>query len=291
MFRKKRKIVKYRPTYGSRPIYKLKKRAGVNRQSEKIKRVSRRNIKFKKGPLIILICLAAIALSYLIFISNYFKITSVKISAESFTNESLSVEIEENLKDALGKNLLFLDLDELTLRTIETFPKIQEININKDYPNKLVVDFQEFELKANIIHESNSMKKNYIVNEAGFVVKEDFENPALPYIKIQSDEPINVNSTILEKSKLDYILSAKQDFEDRFDMKITEVTYKPIPRELNLLTEKEFYVWLDIQNPFEEQFKKLKKALVKLDIYNAPLQYIDLRIAGNNGDKIIYMRK
>ena len=33
------------------------------------------------------------------------------------------------------------------------------------------------------------------------------------------------------------------------------------------------------------------KALVKLDIYNEDLQYIDLRIAGGNGDKIIYKRR
>ena len=37
--------------------------------------------------------------------------------------------------------------------------------------------------------------------------------------------------------------------------------------------------------------KKLKKALVKLDIYTEDLQYIDLRIAGGNGDKIIYKRR
>ena len=38
------------------------------------------------------------------------------------------------------------------------------------------------------------------------------------------------------------------------------------------------------------KFKKLKKSLVKLDIYTATLEYIDLRIAGTNGDKIIYKR-
>jgi hypothetical protein len=50
-------------------------------------------------------------------------------------------------------------------------------------------------------------------------------------------------------------------------------------------------VWLDMQKPIEEQLKKLKKALVKLDIYTESLEYIDLRISGTNGDKIIYKRK
>jgi len=46
-----------------------------------------------------------------------------------------------------------------------------------------------------------------------------------------------------------------------------------------------------MQNPAEDQLKKLKKILVKLDIYKENLLYIDLRIAGANGDKIIYKRK
>jgi len=74
-------------------------------------------------------------------------------------------------------------------------------------------------------------------------------------------------------------------------MKILEAEYKVIPRELHLKTEKYFIIWLDIQKPFEDQLKKLKKALVKLDIFNEPLEYIDLRISGESGDKIIYKRK
>jgi len=46
-----------------------------------------------------------------------------------------------------------------------------------------------------------------------------------------------------------------------------------------------------MQQPSENQLKKLKKSLVKLDIFNEPLEYIDLRIAGGNGDKIIYKRR
>ena len=95
---------------------------------------------------------------------------------------------------------------------------------------------------------------------------------------------------MIEKSKLDYILESKNYFEDKFGMKIIRIEYKATAREVHLLTERNFFIWLDIQISFEDQFKKLKKSLVKLDIYTEALEYIDLRIAGSNGDKIIYKR-
>ena len=83
----------------------------------------------------------------------------------------------------------------------------------------------------------------------------------------------------------------KKILEDKFGMRVVEVIYKKVPREIHLLTERDFYIWIDMQNPADEQLKKLKKALVKLDIYTENLEYIDLRIAGGNGDKIIYKRR
>ena len=42
--------------------------------------------------------------------------------------------------------------------------------------------------------------------------------------------------------------------------KVKEVEYKKIPREIHLLTERDFYIWLDTEREAEEQLKKLKKA-------------------------------
>ncbi len=294
MFRKKRKISKYRPAYhGNRRILKPKRKSGINRQSEKIKqsRRKKRSSRLKPRLIVALSALLCIFIAYWTLLSGTFTITKIEISGESFTNESLSVEIEESLNEALGKNLIFIDLEELQLKATEAFPKLQEIKIQKDYPNKIFIDFKEYDLAANIINESTNLKKNFIINAMGYVVKEDFENPALPYIKIKSDEAMNPNSIIIEKNKLDYILGAVADFETRFNLKITEIHYKKIARELHLTTEKDFIIWIDIQQSYEDQFKKLKKALVKIDIYTESLEYIDLRIAGNNGDKIIYKRK
>ena len=41
----------------------------------------------------------------------------------------------------------------------------------------------------------------------------------------------------------------------------------------------------------DEQFDKLKKGLPRLNIYEIDLLYIDLRISGINGEKIIFKRR
>lgn len=285
MFKKKQGKLKYKFSYGKSP--KSNKARGFQQRQKPKRAISLRLIKLFK--LILYLSLAA-TIIYSLFFSSYFKLKTISFSDTSFEKETLTNQLTETIKDSLNQNLVFLDTEELKLEIINDFPQLEEVNIEKDYPNTIIINFSEYPQIANIINESSTLKKSYIINSIGFAVKEDFENPSLPYIRLQTDEPINPQSPIIEKNKLDYILNSISYFQDKFGMNINEANYNPIARELHLLTEKNFSIWLDIQISFEDQFKKLKKALVKLDIYNDPLEYIDLRIAGNNGDKIIYKR-
>ncbi len=232
-----------------------------------------------------------ISLIYWLFFSSFFIVTEIKNVNNQLSNQALADEINGSIASAINKNLIFVDSQELAEKVIESFPELENIKITKNYPRTIQVKFSEFPISANIINQTTNIKKTYVINSIGFVIKENYENPNLPYIKIQSDEPINIEKSIIDKTKLSYILNAQTFFEDKFGMMIKEIEYKPVARELHLLTEKDFYIWLDIQQDFEEQFKKLKKSLVKLNIYEENLLYIDLRIAGNTGDKIIYKRR
>jgi len=247
--------------------------------------------KIKKIIILLFIASAIIMGSYGLFFSNYFNVKEIVITNANLKNENLSNNIKDGLKGYLGKNLFFINTDDITKKIRTKFPALETLNITKQYFNKIGVEFSEYPLIANIINESNSLKKSYIINSIGFAIKEDYENPSLPFIRIKSDEPINTNSPLISTEKIKYILDSMSYYRDKFGMGIREVEYKPIAREIRLTTDRDFTIWLDIQKPFEQQFKKLKKALVKLDIYKENLEYIDLRISGNNGEKIIYRRK
>ena len=289
MFRKKRKLPKYRFAYGKSPLYtkKLPKSSG----KKLVKKTHPYFTKIKKLTVFTVSSIATILLAYLVFFSSYLEIANIKIVDENLENQTLGLEIKKSIADQIGKNLIFVNTENLVIKVKNIFPAIENLSIKKDHPNSINIEFAEYQLVANTINESKSIKKSYIINSIGYAIKEDLENTSLPYIRIKSEEPVNIQAPVIEATKLNYILETIKYFEDKFGMRITEVEYKKIPREIRLLTEKGFYIWLDIQRPYETQLKKLKKSLAKLDIYSDPLEYIDLRIAGNSGDKIIYKRK
>jgi len=290
MFQRQRKPEKFKFIYGKSPF--LTNSSPKNfRRFTPTKRPHPILNKIKK----IFILLAGTAIIFLgiygLFFSNYFNIKEILITNANLKNEHLSNEIKSSLKSYLGKNLIFLNTENLNTKIRTKFPALETVKITKEYFDKLAIEFSEYPLIANVINESDSMKKSYIINAIGFAIKEDYENPNLPFIRIKSDEPVNTNSQLISPEKIKYILDATTYYRDKFGMGIREIEYKPTAREIRLLTDRNFTIWMDIQKPFDQQFKKLKKALVKLDIYKTNLEYIDLRISGNNGEKIIYRRR
>ena len=293
MFNKKRKLNKFkriRTTHGKSPTFK-NKRTSKYQTTRNIKRLNPIKTKFKKLFILSIIIILICGLSYLTLFSKLFKISEITLSQENFENQTLGNEIKNTIKTAINKNIILINTEELELKILNTFPELEVVKINKNYPKTLKINFSQYPSVANVINQSTTIKKSYVINSIGYAIRENYENPNLPYIKMKTDEPANIENSIIEATKLNYMLETTTYFEDKFGMQITEIEYKKTAREIHLLTEKNFYIWLDIQNPYEEQLKKLKKALVKLDIYNVNLEYIDLRIAGNNGDKIIYKER
>lgn len=280
MFGRKRKIGKLRVSYGQTPGLQRP----AKRQNPRLQRV-------KKFLLLTLSTTAIILGIYGLSFSSFLNVKTITILNKNFETEKLAQNITASLNSSLGKNLLFTDTESLAKKLLDKFPELESVKIDKNYPSTITIEFMEYPLAVNFINESNGIRKSYVLNSIGYAVKENVENPSLPYIHIKSADPVNTEKAVIGKTRLAYILSAIGYFEEKFNMKIKEVVYKPIPREIHLLTERDFYIWLDIQQPFEKQLKKLKKALIKLDIYKDVLAYIDLRIAGTNGEKIIYKRR
>ena len=276
MFKTKRKIKR---TIKRNKIVRYK----INRN--KIK--TRKNTQIKRKIIIYLFLAAIISIFYLLFFSNIFKVQKIDNINNTIETKALSDKIKSELRYNLSKNLILLNSQKTAEQLIKKFPELETIEIQKKFPNTLAFIFDEFPLSANLIVESSNLKKTYILNSLGFIIKENYENPTLPFIKMQTEEAINPDKKAIDKETLEYIISARQYFEEKFGMKVKEVIYKPIPRELHLLTERDFYIWLDIQQDYEEQLQKLKKASSEIDIYNEDIEYIDLRISVLNGSKII----
>lgn len=262
------------------------------------------------------------AASYFIWFSGYFTITKIYIQYDDVQNQS--DDILTFFNEYKGKNFTGIRPEEKIPEVKTAHPELNKVTVEKVFPNTIKISFSEYPITANIesIINDKSVEKS-IINSVGMAIYRDTENPNLPYIKVIStieddsmpvvDPPVaTVDSTtptppapapiviipkidsdipLLTPENLAYILNSSKTFEEKFGMKIIGMDFLKQARELHLKTEKNFELWLDTQIPFEKQFFKLKKAMSALDIYSQPLLYIDLRISGSNGEKVIFKRK
>jgi len=260
--------------------------------------------------------------AYFIWFSGFFKITKIYVQYEEFQNEN--GDILSYFDGMKGKNYLFTDPTQKNAEIQKAHPELSKLIVQKIFPDTIKISFTEFPITANVesIVNGKSVEK-VLINSIGMVIYRDTENPNLPYIKVitrnEDNDPtipetptvpaattpapitpapttpavavVEDSSPVISSSNLTYMLNAASSFEERFGMKITEMQLLSQAREFHFKTEKNFEIWLDIQIPFEKQFLKLKKAMTTLDIYKTPLSYIDLRVSGANGEKVIFKRK
>lgn len=315
LFRKRQKTNLY-ARYGRRPI--LTSTSGKRLMRGKktiIENISFPSLGTVKKILINLIGLTLISAGgYAVFLSPYFKVSKIFIQYEEFQDEN--EELLENFSDFKGKNILFIEPEKRIEKMKKQNPELEKLSVQKILPNTIKISFSKFPIIANIEKIVNGkLIEKMLINSKGMVIYRDTENPNLPYIKIftkEKIEPVPIEQSIPEQSAkesspiqhsllpnepaipgeyLNYTLAAEQNFIERFGMKVFETRFYPQARELHLKTEKNFLIWLDMQTPYERQFLKLKKAMSILAIHTQPLEYVDLRVSGTNGEKVIFKRK
>ncbi len=270
----------------ARKFEKLKKNA-----EKKLLKTRSQQRKLKKAirpAIIIAIGIVLYVIAHVLFISNTFIIDKIE-----FDYDTIEVEDENPvltyLQNFEGENILLIDEKEEETYLKENYPNYKTINIKKVLPNKLVLELETYELSANVIVQREGYFRKFIINETGTVAEADTEDLSLPYIYLETTEIMIEGKEAIEQETLEFILEAISDFESKFGMQVIDTTYYKTAREVHLHTERYFDVWLDAQLTVDEQLGKLKQALPSLNIYEEDLQYIDLRISGQTGDKVIYM--
>lgn len=190
-----------------------------------------------------------------------------------------------------GSSIFGVNKNDLIAELKIKYPEIEHVKVKKKLPDKLYVYISKYAAAANLIVKVDEVERKYIINTEGNIAKADFENPALPYITMERDKAYNSRERVFTAAQLDKILKAEKLFEQKFAMEITDIIYLEKAREFHLRTEKNFELWLSLEMDYKTQLSKLKAAEQKLNIQTEPLQYIDLRIAGGSGEKVIFKRK
>lgn len=244
----------------------------------------------RKLALFALIIVVLIGGFYLVFFSSFFTIT--KIGLEKPGNAVSGSELAPFLDKLKGKNLLFINTDSLTTELEQTFKnEILLVRISKSPPNKLIVKVDEYPAIINLRVVTGNKIQKLVLNQLGYAIAEGVEDKALPIVIMNSDKQFPKQSVVMDPSRLEKIRIGFSKFTELFGMKITQGEYLKRERELHMMTEKNFEIWLDLTSDVERQLTKLKRATVKLDLTTTPLEYVDLRIAGGESEKVIFKRR
>lgn len=284
-----------RPSSTRRPLGRTRapSSAKVTPSSDRRKKLSRGSFTgfFKKLKIILAVgTLGGIAswVLYFLFLSGQLTLTHIEVQQDSevIPNETL----EQLFKKFEGENLLLLKTEDFEPYLRQRYTEYETIQVVKDFPNTLRIVLTTYPPVANlIVAQPNEEETFFLLNSSGHAIGGK-EKAEFPTVKIEPSEALEEGDTVLTQERLAFVLESIQNFEDKFGMQIIHALYFDNAREVHLLTERNFYVWLDITSDLDEQLNKLKKALSKLDIYNENLEYIDLRITGINGEKVIFKR-
>jgi len=286
----------------------LRKRRPVNPKvrkaiKAKTKPKSPKVIRLMRWLKVIAAALSFAVVFWFFFVSKTFDIQAVTVSSDSdFILEEKSA-VTTYLQDYLGDNLFSFNTREHSALLLEEYSNLKSISIDRDLWHTLDVSLESYSDIANIqvSHEDGS-KQYFIVNELGIISGAGTTNEYLPTVVMdvtgtdldlqegseEETSPLSMGENLIEAEVIQTLLDVEKDFEGKFNMQIFEVHYLKRAREIHLYTERYFFVWLDLTQDVEEQLNKLKKSMTELNIYEAPLLYIDLRITGQNGEKVIY---
>lgn len=254
-------------------------------------------------------------LTYVIFFTKLFEIQKINVTGNEATVTEQST-LNETLQEHLGKNLITFNTAALEQELFQDYPYLKGLSVSRDFFHTLSVTLGTYENVANVrVEFENDTEQVYVINELGFVSGTGFSIETLPTLvmdvtgtdmdlsALKEETPpagteapakktgFNLNERLIEVDTLETLLKTTEDFEGKFNMQVLEIHYLKQARELHLVTERYFTIWIDLTEDTDLQLAKLKKALSTLNIYEADLDYIDLRISGQNGEKVIYKLK
>ncbi|OGJ43711.1 hypothetical protein A3J23_01165 [Candidatus Peregrinibacteria bacterium RIFCSPLOWO2_02_FULL_48_14] len=233
---------------------------------------------------------------YGLFFTSLFEIQNIDVNGEADTLDEQTA-VSTYLQEFLGDNLLTFSPMKHEKTLLEQYGYLKTLDIDRNFFHTVRATLETYPPIANVrIEFEDGSTQFYTINELGLVAGTGTTLESLPLIVMDvtgtemdlSVTTTEVNKELIEQDTLILLLETAKDFEGKFDLQILEIRYLKRARELHLLTERNFAVWIDLTQDLPIQLAKLKKALAELNIYEANLEYIDLRISGQNGEKVIY---
>ncbi len=230
-----------------------------------------------------------VVLIYVLFFSPFLEINSIEINGNDYIEKNLILdkinpEISGKYLDIVKKNnLLLAKIGRMEKDIKDEFKIIREIEIKREFPEKLIVSIIERKPKmvfcsadsCFILDENGEAYDNYSSNE---------ENDKNNFITLreESSKKMSLGEIILEKKYMSYALEIKQELFERLEIEIDNNfrVASLISGDIRVKTKEGWEIYFNENIGLEKEIEMLKVVLEnKIEkSQRTDLEYVDLRI-------------
>lgn len=178
-----------------------------------------------------------------------------------------------------SKSIFLLKTDELKKSILNSNATIETVNLDKKWPNELIVQIKEREQIA-VFCQSNEC---FEIDANGIIFEKTYENGNNLIVRQnESIDNLFVGKTVVYNNIMLMIYDIEKNLKDNFQINLTEALIST-PIRLDITTGEGWQIYFDIDNEANiiEQITKLNLLLQKEIPVESRLnlQYIDLRFS------------
>ena len=219
---------------------------------------------------------------YLVCFSNFFQVKEVKIIGNQKTPLA---EIQKTIDKGVGQKVLaFFDsnsiflanLGEITRDLLEEFPQISSATVNRQLPDKLLVEIKE-RLPFGVWCQGENC---FYLDRTGVIFD---DNPVADILVIKTqNQPAEVvlGKRIIANDSMEKIAKVQKTLKDNMEINIKEFNIIS-PDRLNARTQEGWEIYFDPAGNLDWQLTEVKAVLEKQipSEKRGNLEYIDLRFS------------
>lgn len=239
---------------------------------------------------------------YVLLFAHFFTIESLEIQREGGTEELSLQTIHEyteqfwqgNWLGVLSKNnLLLLRSQALEHRIKERFPKLSEVEVRRQFPQKLQIVLTEKPYQTLLCRGANCVLVDASGKAEGASVFFQYPEEQGKVVRIEDtlQEPLEAGKEVIHPTDRLFLQDLVADFTLRTELKIEGSVERPNPyaREMRIRTNKDFVLFFNTELPVSQSLNSLMLFLEK-EVPESEwekIDYIDLRTE----NRIYYTRK
>lgn len=222
-------------------------------------------------------------LFYLIVFSSFFRIKEIQISG----NQKVAAEeIKILIGEQINKKVFFANSQSIFLfkgktienKLLESFIKIDSVNLKRKLPDKLIVEIKERVAMANFCYE---YRECFLIDKGGIAFERDGAGIGL---LVGISEAISLKEQVISAEELAGVISTKQTLEEKLGLEADGFWLEK--KRLDVKVREGWDVYFNLENDVSEQLFNLEMVL-KEEIsaeMRENLEYIDLRF----GSRVYY---